>query len=68
MSPNFHLKNKRSFCSLTRYKPIVNVIKIVLNDGMGLQLTGGKGIGHLKVQLQSLCLAAKSLSEKRFAF
>jgi len=43
MFPNFHLKNKRSFCSLTRYKAIVNVIKVVLNDGIGLQLTGEKG-------------------------
>lgn len=43
MFQNFHLKNKRLFCSLTRCEPMVNVIKVALNDDMGLQLACGKG-------------------------
>lgn len=44
MFQNFHLKNKRPFCSLTRCEPKVNVVKVPLNGDMRLQLARRKGM------------------------
>lgn len=48
MFQNFPLKSKRLFYSLTRCEPTVTVIKVALNDHMGLQLARRKETGVLE--------------------